>query len=389
MATILPNTNLKVHEIRDTLNKYGGKTDNDLSSLFKASANINKWSRKKPVSYPKPCGMTDYDYYFTNYGLDTSYASTSAVAKTLLEAAMAGTDFYPHILPYGTEGSPYRIEDFKGYNPDAKAPYTVECPGTLDVQAFPANLPFTMWVNQSAEIKITDLAAFDNLLGSTDAHMGVLWTKGDGVYYLFNSAKGDDITQDVALNLTVPGEGTYHFLGVFTNYDMEYGNVDVTGLAETFIPIPGTYAKTVVTRVDVFGKVSVQWDALDNLYYTSGYIQGFGTSYPVFTLSFPDGSTPACSYRVGVYVRAELDGSTYGGEWYHDDEYIDHSGGDAGSKTTFVDFPGQLSLEEILGALYDPNMSVDSITVRLVIERVTGQGYLGLADNTEYNVTVS
>jgi hypothetical protein len=48
---ILPNTNLRASDIMATLNANGGFTDEKFSSLFKATANHNMWSRFKPVSH--------------------------------------------------------------------------------------------------------------------------------------------------------------------------------------------------------------------------------------------------------------------------------------------------------------------------------------------------
>lgn len=363
-----------------------GTSSRDVGTLCTHSA-INKWSKKKPVSYAKSSGLTDAEFKLANYGLSTSYFSTSNTAKALLTAAQNGTDFYPYIKPSGGSNSPYRLGDFRGYNHSAVAPYSIDCSSTMSVQSFPATLPYTLWVNSDSDIKLTDLAAFEDVTGNTDMHLGVLWTKGDGTYYLYNSAKDDDITSDVALNLTIPSTGTYHFLGVFTNYSDSYGNVDVTSMAETFIPVPNTYCKTVISQKTVYGEVTLSNLTDSYLYYSWGSIYGF-SNFPTFTITFPNGSTPACTYRFGLYVRAELDGSTYGGTYWYDDELISHSAGSTTQTVQFNNFPSFIALSDILGAIYDENMSVDSITITPDLERVSGQGYLYLPTIDEYTVTI-
>ena len=47
---LLNKTNLKASEIRDALSEGGGLVDNNASSFFKADANVNIWSKYKPVT---------------------------------------------------------------------------------------------------------------------------------------------------------------------------------------------------------------------------------------------------------------------------------------------------------------------------------------------------
>lgn len=305
----------------------------------------------------------------------------------MLTAAQNGTDFYPYIQPSGGTNSPFRLGDFRGYNHSAVAPYSVDCSSTLAALSFPATLPYMLEVNSSSEIKLTDLASFDDVTGNTEMHLGVLWTKGDGTYYLYNSASNDDITENVDLNLTIPSTGTYHFLGVFTNYSDSYGNVDVTSMAETFIPVPNTYCKTVVTQKTVYGQVVLSNLTDSYLYHSWGNIYGF-SNYPKFTITFPDGTVPACVYKFGLYVSAELDGSTYESTYWYNDETISHSAGSTTQTVQFNNFPSYIALSDVLGAVYDENMSVDSITIRPVLERVSGQGLLYFPSTTEYTVTL-
>ena len=46
---VLPTTNLKYDDVRDTLNSAGGSVNNIMSSLFTEAANIDVWSKRKPV----------------------------------------------------------------------------------------------------------------------------------------------------------------------------------------------------------------------------------------------------------------------------------------------------------------------------------------------------
>lgn len=48
-SDVLPTTDLKYEDIRDTLNANGGSVNNDVSTAFKTSSGINVWSKHKPV----------------------------------------------------------------------------------------------------------------------------------------------------------------------------------------------------------------------------------------------------------------------------------------------------------------------------------------------------
>lgn len=84
MTKILPNTNLQDHAIRNTLNKGGGRTDNDFGSKFRKTAKINKWSFYKPVTHENLFSLTDQDFYEVNDGFEyTEYTSFDDLAIDL------------------------------------------------------------------------------------------------------------------------------------------------------------------------------------------------------------------------------------------------------------------------------------------------------------------
>lgn len=60
---ILPTTNLKWDDIRDTLNANGGNVNNSAVTAFQSSANINKWSKYKAVRLNE--NFPSYDTYYT------------------------------------------------------------------------------------------------------------------------------------------------------------------------------------------------------------------------------------------------------------------------------------------------------------------------------------
>lgn len=136
----IPEANVRVEDIRDTLNAHGGSVNNDLLTFFSTSAKINKWARFKPESYKKNFDLTEDDRFANHYGLSmTGYASLFGSASKIivtdgkidisedtngfLYKLCKGTlGQFDYILPKGGEDSPYRLGDFRGYNPIAVSP---------------------------------------------------------------------------------------------------------------------------------------------------------------------------------------------------------------------------------------------------------------------------
>ena len=125
---ILPTTNLKYDDIRDTLNSAGGSVTNDVASAFKATANINKWSRHKPVKLAVNF-CQDFDSSAPNYdadwwkgtprtfGLKIPYLhATTRLNNDALKIISHAPEppNYTYELPTGGENDPLRIGDFAG-----------------------------------------------------------------------------------------------------------------------------------------------------------------------------------------------------------------------------------------------------------------------------------
>lgn len=389
MATIKKENIFHPRDVRDFLNKRGGKVDNVFASFARSTANLNKWAFYKPEDYPALFEMTDNDRRLNNHGLDTSIMNTATQPSVLMDKAIAGVDFYPYILPKGDVDSPYRIADIRGYNPDAPSPYYFDAPEHFGVQEFPTDLYCRISLNSSAEFTLEDLASFEGIGG--EKHIGVLWTNGDDSYHLYNPQEGN-VHDGMEMNFKINKEGTYYLLPVYTDYTEEYGDVDVSGWADLFIPIPDTFRTVVVERIAVYGYVDISgFLEYDSLYLDqSNSVFGF-SSYPKFTLTFPNGGTPSCTYIIGLYFTVNSDNGTYYGEWWHDgnDDYIYHGGGQDADEIQFVNFPTSISLADVFGE-WDSQNAVNSIEIRLVLKRTEGQGYLTFSDSVTqiYNVVI-
>lgn len=151
---LIPETNVKVSDIRDTLAYHGGVFTSyedgysNVIQYFGQSAKINKWARFKPESYKKNFDLTDDERFTNHYGLSmTGYASLwgnpqlVSVTDGKIDISKDTTGFlyklckgtlgqFDYILPQGGENSPYRLGDFRGYNPTAVNPLPQVTSGT-------------------------------------------------------------------------------------------------------------------------------------------------------------------------------------------------------------------------------------------------------------------
>lgn len=119
MGTLPKEGTLYNHEIRNTLNKGGGKTDNKFWTYFLDNANINIWSFFKPYSFDSIKSPNEDEIREMNCGLEpcqiASYTSLSDAG--VMDGDMNG---WKYNAPKGTEHSPFRSGDYRGYYADAK-----------------------------------------------------------------------------------------------------------------------------------------------------------------------------------------------------------------------------------------------------------------------------
>ena len=113
---VIPS-NPNIVMVRNTLAVYGGLTvdTRDLGTLCKSAG--NKWAKFKPVSAPY-----NYDIYGSD-GTNEDILKTInyGLAATKINRTTLDTYEWVYNKPTGTLGvSPYRLNDFRGYNVDAK-----------------------------------------------------------------------------------------------------------------------------------------------------------------------------------------------------------------------------------------------------------------------------
>lgn len=211
----IPTTNVKAADIRDTLNYYGGTVTNDTTTFFTDAAGIDKWAKYKPESYKVDFDLSETQRYENNYGFDARSMGFGASVSELFDKAITG-EAWVYVLPQGGQTSPFRLGDYRGYNPTAPPPYDYRYfvnrgEGTEDTYSQEQRT----LVNSDAELRIEDFSAFDDI--SASANKYYLWIarylNGSNYEYITsNAVLASDRPDDIICTLTFPKEGTWQCL---------------------------------------------------------------------------------------------------------------------------------------------------------------------------------
>lgn len=253
---ILPDEDLRDVDIVATLNANGGTVDFKKESWYKSSANINKWAKFKPVDYNVifTNGISDWwqgkpsDGRITTGGLliGSGYASLWGSSSSVLvyddhidisndkngflyKLCKGTLGQFEYLRPRGSTTSPYRISDFRGYNPSAVNPlpmvvereYKYSTAGAIDIHMELA----TQTVNG---LTLEDLQ-FNNNLNLRSMYFGVVIYNDDLTDILFGTQTSDQknkgrnvLTLQNKIYATITNKkGTYKAKTFFSNIPIE------------------------------------------------------------------------------------------------------------------------------------------------------------------------
>ena len=212
---LLNKTNLKASEIRDALAAGGGVVSNNTLTFFKRDANVNFWSKYKPVTVINgPEFVQDFnpneEYYEPNWwkskdgNCGVNVQATNGI--TMFIANMRDGNYgWEYVLPE----NPYRLGDFRNYDIDAHCPisgefqddYWVELDRltfTLDVEM---DLPDTNLTLDDILVNVPDNGGLTKL---SDYYPGVLlWKEVNGTVtdYIYPTSTNKAGTETITLTL--------------------------------------------------------------------------------------------------------------------------------------------------------------------------------------------
>lgn len=140
---------LKAIDIRDTLNHYGGKVTNDTTSYFTTDANINRWSKHKPIINGDPFLPFKSDAWDNQVGtIPKVYMHSNLQYEPALIEVWNGCsedEWFQYELPNGSSDQPLRLGDFRGYRADATSPFKSFTSDSTEIE--PTNGTATFYLN--------------------------------------------------------------------------------------------------------------------------------------------------------------------------------------------------------------------------------------------------
>lgn len=259
---ILPKTNLKQEDIRDTLNAHGASVGEYGPEYFGEDANLDMWSRYKPLRI-----SADFINLFDNdnwkgtdgqCGINFSAAILTNYKNVVGKVTADSNNGWVYAIPLGGASSPLRMGDFRGYYPNAKPPVSgfsvparVAVGGTLNAQIMYnlSNLPDDGSYSPGS-IGLNEFS-YENV-SFESYHFGIVVTDSGDNFLGRSFSGGDGLTSCTYLTTGLVEGRTYKAWPLIAKTAMGQSDADV---ANTYICLPlcGAEEFKVVSKAEADG----------------------------------------------------------------------------------------------------------------------------------------
>lgn len=373
---IIPNTNVNLAtNVRDVLNSAGGSVSNALTSFFSASAKINKWAKFKPESYAKDFDLTEDDRMKNDYGFDSRSIGYGASVSELFTNAIAGTTWV-YVLPSGGSSSPYRLGDFRKYNPTAQPPYDYHhISNVLESTSSSYSYDMRVLVNSTAELRVEDFGSYSNINSSGLYYFWIARkANGSSFDYIRSSyISASNLPSDIICNLVFPKPGVWQCLFFVGKNDSSTDSTYLSARTDCLVLPQGLKNITFDQKVLYVHATMTSPSSLDGYASYNDGILNFGTTNFTFSLVVSDTSQSVAStvfnFGFKVYLRNSYGQMGPYAEITDTEDDISYSGSSAVSRT-IVNFPQTINLYDYFG---ESNLaSATQLEIRPVMNRVSG-----------------
>lgn len=224
---------LKAIDIRDTLNAYNGSVSNNTASYFSEAANINRWSKHKPIvtgyNADKSRFVAFNDAVWNNQAGDaptvylglTPNTADSGLKKEVWDGC-SEDEWFQYALPTGGETQPFRLGDFRGYRADATSPFKAFTCDSTEIEPINGTATFTLnmryYLNDELDateggmLSLKDMAVFKD----EEPYTMCIITLHDGTYTVWTTgssmttADWGEMTGTITLGkINNTNDGTY------------------------------------------------------------------------------------------------------------------------------------------------------------------------------------
>lgn len=326
VLTRIPDTFTTTYmvDLRDTLNANDALVTDNLTTFFTKSANINMWSRRKPVIAAKAGTLTDaemasagvaYTLYnsVARYGL-TIVGGKGVTPKSLYQAVTAIGSGIAYYLPQGGESQPLRLSDFNGYYPAAVQPLFGSLSGVVTIDPLTGSNTYDFEYFKATAGASSDSLSFDDLYQSKDENGNTItWRTG---LVLVSKTDSDDVRvvmDSITKTFTDSNKGkSFYALQFITSLPSGATAPAINSLmwADYWqYPIPDGSFELTIRNTSSGGSTGVQSSILVNV--TTGYPKFVGLeSNPYsdvsmkFTLRVVGGNGNVSNFSVGLYKEA-------------------------------------------------------------------------------------
>lgn len=233
----LPNSNISTSLVKSAI----GAATNDVGSLC-THANVNRWSKWKPIRSNKIAGIVAQDLINSKFGLDIVSRSTIYDLLTYYST----NSIWNYLKPTGGAISNYRLGDFRGYD---HAAYMAFNTTQLDSFYYKTDDKIRNWIynDQSA---LTSLIRWDDL-GYGDYYFGACIAKKSDFQQNtrftdpFSVKLGETPSTYVDVMIGNLDLGDYVVAQYITNDNVISAN-------QHFIPIPNGYFEVQIKKSALF-----------------------------------------------------------------------------------------------------------------------------------------
>ena len=206
---VIKKTNINLMtDIRDVLNSAGGNVGNSVETFFQLDANLNMWSKYKPVVATELFLDTDKRWKGADgkCGLTIpSYNSPSSFRS----AAKAGYTMWKYTPPLGGTEEPMRTGDFRGYCTDAYNPLgMVASNGVLSDGVVTFAVDVALSGTSDTNLLLSDIC-LDGYGGTpiSEYYFGIFaWKDSDYVFRTSTAKIGAVQSLEVSIPITTTGE---------------------------------------------------------------------------------------------------------------------------------------------------------------------------------------
>lgn len=254
VRTQIPATNVAAIDIYDTLTDKGGSVSYDLLSFFKSAAKINPWSQYKPISVAKDfIDIPSSTWGTYNYGIMPVTGSAKEVLSKIYNHTYNSTSVtWTYKLPTGGASSPYRLGDFRLYNPNATSPFyeiSTDTNAPVITEAINVDL-LCRFESSNGMLGLNDLG---DLSGKYAALVVGNISTGSVNQVIYSSKPISSHHGMVSFSLTINTAGTYFIAPAI--------GINKTGTSDTFyvLPVKGKSLTwtTAITSTTFDGQASV------------------------------------------------------------------------------------------------------------------------------------